>query len=108
MKCVADLLDLERRVWPRQISSTEMRLAKRQVQKLSAALSQNPTERARLEARQGVRDDDAVPEDFVHFFRAVVYYLLWGILWAVCEDAIAPGLLTMMQGSGRPLPRRRP
>jgi hypothetical protein len=108
MKCVADLLDLERRVWPRQISSTEMGLAKCQVQKPSTALPQNATKRTRLNARQGVSDDDAIPEDFVHFFRAVVYYLLRGILWAVCEDAIAPGLLTMNQGSGGPLPRRRP
>ena len=43
MKGVSDLLDFERRVWPRQIPSTEMRLAKCQVQKPAAARPQDPT-----------------------------------------------------------------
>jgi hypothetical protein len=42
MKGISDLLDLKLRIWSRQIPSTEMRLAKRQVEKLSAALPQNP------------------------------------------------------------------
>jgi len=39
MESVSDLLDLKRRIWPRQVPSTEMGLAKRQVQKRATALS---------------------------------------------------------------------
>jgi hypothetical protein len=43
MKGVPDLLYLKCRVCPRQISATEMWLAKCQVQEQAVALSQNPT-----------------------------------------------------------------
>jgi hypothetical protein len=43
MKGISDPLNLELRIWPRQIPSTEMRLAKRQVEKLAGTLPQNPT-----------------------------------------------------------------
>lgn len=43
MKGIADLLYLQRRARPRQIPSTEMWLAKCQVQEHAIALSKNPT-----------------------------------------------------------------
>ena len=83
MKGFPVLLDLERRAWPCQIPSTEMRLAKRQVEKLAGTLPQHPTIHTRLNSvlrGEREKEGDVVPEDFVHFFRAVVYHLLGRIL----------------------------
>jgi hypothetical protein len=42
MESIPDLLDLKGRSWSRQIPSSEVRLAKGEVQKCATALPQNP------------------------------------------------------------------
>ena len=49
MKGIADLIYLERRTRPHQITSTEMWLAKCQVQEHAIALSKNPTNEPRYD-----------------------------------------------------------
>jgi hypothetical protein len=94
MESIPDLLYLKRRTWPRQIPPTEMRLAKGQVQEYTISFSQNPTyasaEEPDYDQRFNVpeRRWTAEPKNFVNLFCAVIYDLLWRILYAG-EDILA-------------------
>ncbi len=93
MESIPDLLYLKRRTWPRQIPPTEMRLAKGQIQEYTISLSQNPTcgsteepydQRFNVPKRRWT----AEPKNFVNLFFAVIFDLLWRILYAG-EDVLA-------------------
>lgn len=87
MESIPNLLYLKRRTWPRQIPPTEMRLAKGQVKEYAISLSQNPTyasaEEPEYDQRFNVpeRRWTAEPKNFVNLFCAVIYDLLWRILY---------------------------
>ena len=88
MESIPDLLYLKRRTWPRQISPTEMRLAKGQVQEYAISLSQNPTYASTEEPGYDQRFNmperrwTAEPKNLVNLFGAIIYNLLWRILYA--------------------------
>jgi hypothetical protein len=94
MESIPDLLYLKRRTWPRQIPPTEMRLAKGQVQEYAISLSQNPTYASMGEPNYDQRFNmperrwTTEPKNFVNLFCAVIYDLLWRILYAG-EDILA-------------------
>jgi hypothetical protein len=94
MESISDLLYLKRRTWPRQITPTEMRLAKGQVKEYAISLLQNPTyasgEEPDYDQRFNVpeRRWTAEPKNFVNLFSAVIYDLLWRILYTG-EDVLA-------------------
>src|SRR6266702_8967086 len=83
MEGVPDLLDLERRVWPSQVPSPEVRLAKRQIQKRALALPQNPTTSdcsRLLQITYRIEKQWCQPENLVDFSCAVIYHLLRRVL----------------------------
>jgi hypothetical protein len=87
MESIPNLLYLKRRTWPRQIPPTEMRLAKGQVKEYAISLSQNPkyasADQPDYDQRFNVQERrwTAEPKDFVNLFCAVIYDLLWRILY---------------------------
>lgn len=101
MESIPNLLYLKRRTWSRQIPPTEMRLAKGQVKEYAISLSQNPTyasaEEPDYDQRFNVpeRQWTAEPKNFVNLFCAVIYDLLWRILYAG-EDVLAKDVAVQM------------